>query len=345
MEAGVRFGMMPEESLKFGGAMAGMAGVGLDRLDPRYRDMAMAAQTQYGIEADVSGALLRGGRMGQGGFETTLKDTISDALSLGLEGQDLTSHVREIASRIMQFEQTGIPVARESLAHLQVGFAASLGPLRGQIVGQQFQAAIQQVGTAGPQNAAQFMALRMIGGYQGGGVEDLVRAQINMETGQGGPEGGASRFLATDPRKGLGWRAKVVQTRLGGIGMTIPTHEAMSYVQGKGDLEDRVKEYLDKSKASVAAQTPLEGVPELVPPEISREARTALEAFKAAEPLIAFMQTQREADTKALANIAMFAKELNLAATTANKVSEKLGEALKGIESVMDKALTALGKR
>ena len=153
--------------------------------------MAFAAQTRYGIGADVSGAFLgagrRGGMVGGGGAKGEAR-AIGDALRLGLQGSELTDYMQQMAQGFDQWKTTGIPINSGSIARMGTVFSGlGLGGLRGAALGQQMGAASQRLTQTGPQDAIDLLMLQNIGGYQGGGMNAYVEAMKQMESfGEGG---------------------------------------------------------------------------------------------------------------------------------------------------------------
>lgn len=158
---------------------------------------AFAAQTVYGVGAETAGAFLGAGRRGgmvgaEGRSAEMMAETIGDALSLGLEGSELTEYMQQMANGFESWKQTGMPINPKSIQALSTTFAgAGLGGVRGAVMGQQFGGAAQRITQTGVQDAIDLMMLQEVGGYKGGGMESYMEAMKKMESlGRPGEEGG-----------------------------------------------------------------------------------------------------------------------------------------------------------
>lgn len=156
---------------------------------------ALAAQTGFGINAQTSGALLRGARNGamQGGSSEgdTIAQAIGHATAMSLEGSDIGTHLGRMATGIQRFESTGIPLASSATSAIarsliHAGVAPSVAASRANA----FTSAVQQRAYEGlPTNSVDFAALVRLGGYKGGGSEDALSARARMIRGDFAPGG------------------------------------------------------------------------------------------------------------------------------------------------------------
>jgi hypothetical protein len=185
-------GVGEPEALQRAQAMVGAAGGTMQGL--RRQGMlrtGMAAEALFGVQAPTAGAFARGGRLGafagaqpgeRGMGARAMTEAIAGAMEMGLSGAEIPNYLQQIAGGITQWEQTGIPVAREAL----VGFGTEisklgLGGVRGGAVGAGFVRAAQGLSRRGPQSAGELMMLQTLGGFQGGGAGAFEQAQIQME--------------------------------------------------------------------------------------------------------------------------------------------------------------------
>ena len=193
-EAGARFGGMSEqEALQAFLPALQKAGGGIDTAQNQNAIGAtFAAQTRYGVGADVSGSFLGGRRRGGsiGGGANAGEDiakTIGDALSLGLEGSEVSEYLAQMAQHMDEWKTTGIPLNLKSMADLSKSFSGmGFGGQRGAVLGQQFAGAAQNLTMSGVQDPMDLMMLQTVGGYQGGGMGKYLDAMEKLESLGGG---------------------------------------------------------------------------------------------------------------------------------------------------------------
>jgi hypothetical protein len=180
---GTRFGMDMMGTREFLGSMLQVSGGSSARLSGRGADEAMAAQHRFGLGGDVSGAFMRGSGMGAGG---SMMDTLKQAMSLGLEGSDLTNYVRDMARLLMDFEQTGMPIAGESVRDMAAAAmgTGTFGSERARSVTSGLVSNARRIGGGGIGSAADFTFLRDFGGFKGGGTDDYLSAIGRLQRGE-----------------------------------------------------------------------------------------------------------------------------------------------------------------
>jgi hypothetical protein len=150
-------------------------------------DAAFAAQTQYKIGMETSGAFLQAGRRGglvgaQGRGGDAFKATIKEGLMLGLEGSELNHWMRTAAEGIQQFQQTGIPINTRSIAEMASGFAETgITGTRATSMARGLGAGLQAIGGRGVQSGVDHLMLQIFGGFQGGGAADYRQARRRMQ--------------------------------------------------------------------------------------------------------------------------------------------------------------------
>lgn len=339
-KAGVPFGMDANAVLGQAGAFLGTAGFGMEQFQKQGAQdafrAALGAQTRFGIGADVTGALVRGtttGALSMGGNQTeAITKAISNGVSLGLTGTDLQRYVSDIAQRIMAFEQSGIPVAEESLHSLQMGLASTLGSNRSMSVAGTFQQAGQRVGSgAGPTNAAEFLMLRELGGYNGGGVDEYVGAMERLEKGQFGPDE-FKRFTAA-----AGGNPLALRNLLGKVGVKTSISEARSMQSGQG--YGLFRERLGLGAENVQDLWS-QGLSNLGIASVSGSSKTAAalsnQQLSSGEKMLPIMQKMESVSANMLTNFTRFSDEMMGAATWAQKMSKELDGVFIKIKEVIE---------
>ena len=215
------------ESLEFMGQLMQTGGgrfeAGAPGMQP-FMEAAMGAQTLYGVGAETSGAFLqasrRGGLVGgRGRAGEELREALQDAVELGLNGAEINQYMQSVAQGIQQFQQTGIPMAKDSLKDMGLELSkGGLAPTRAQAVAQGFQRMVQNVGARGPTGGLDLMLMQQFGGYQGGGgPEALEQAFIQMEEMGERIKGGGLGALASDQAMS-GTMRRIMEMGGGGAG-------------------------------------------------------------------------------------------------------------------------------
>lgn len=197
-ELGLQLGGMAEtealravqEVLQVGGG--GMRGLRQTGMLPTM----FAAQTRFGMGADITGAYLQAGRAGRGGLvgaegrsDEALIGAIQDGMMLGLEGSELRDYMQQMAEGIQSWKTSGIPINQGSIGRLSRSImdTTTLGGVRATAIGRGLAGAAQAVSETGVQDAIDLMMLQTMGGYRGGGLEEYEKAQMRLEE-MGGPE-------------------------------------------------------------------------------------------------------------------------------------------------------------
>ena len=255
--AGLHYGAMAEpEALQFaagvtqagGGGRYGMQRAGMTQA-------AFAAHRVYGMDEGTIGSFLKAQRRGGlAGMEVggagmggaTLTSTIGDAMKLGLEGSELNNYMKIVADGIQQFEQSGIPFAKDSFAGMadEMAKMGASGP-RGAFIARGVTQAAQGLSSKGPQNAADLMMMQTMGGYQGGGAESFEAAQLQMEQGKMDPKNMTKLFQRYMKAGGGGASGRqLFRHVMGGMGVQIGVKESqLMGAQMEGNLSaDQQKE-------------------------------------------------------------------------------------------------------
>jgi hypothetical protein len=154
----------------------------------RMTGAAMAAQTMFGVGPGVSGAFLGAGRragslVGAGGQGAdAMTGALRDALEQGLEGAEVTTYLEQMARGIQAWEQTGIPVNKDSLKNLGLEISgAGIAGTRAAHMASGMQQYAQTIGQRGIQGGMDLLMLQKIGGFKGGGAQDYERSIMNLE--------------------------------------------------------------------------------------------------------------------------------------------------------------------
>lgn len=163
---------------------------------------AFAAQTMFGVAPQVAGAFglaqRRGGLIGgRGGPGEGLRSALEDAISLGLEGAEITNYMQMVAQGIQSFQQTGIPMNKDSIRSMSEAFSgAGVGGVRASTMARGFQNYVQTMGERGITGGGDIMLLQALGGWKGGGGRDYVKALMRLESmkieGPGGIQAGGA---------------------------------------------------------------------------------------------------------------------------------------------------------
>lgn len=250
-------------SLQFAGQVLRASGGNFDDLgDIR---AAMAAKTAYSIGPGTSGAFFRGARqggmVGGGTGPENLARAIADAQRMGLENSEIGEYVEEIAGYLSEFKQSGIPVNSTSIAQLGASLAVSgLGTMRGHMVGASLARSAAHIAGTGPQSPAQFQMLQLLGGFQGGGLDELSDALVNLETtGKGGklPENALKELIrraivAGGPGRGAGEMSLFSVFRELGAPIGRLEARSMRKFQAEERLEPDEQRALDDAKSKIA---------------------------------------------------------------------------------------------
>ena len=200
--AGLKYGGMSEaDALQAAQGVLQVSGGGMtDLRESGMLPTAFAAQTKYGLGADITGAFAGAGRTGRGGLvglggegvtsAEKMTIAIQDGLSMGLEGSELQEYMAQMAQGIQSWKSTGIPINPASIAGLGMAVTnnTALGGLRGSAIGRGLATAAQGVSETGVQDAVDLQMLQTMGGFKGGSLEDYEAAQVKMEE-MGGPGG------------------------------------------------------------------------------------------------------------------------------------------------------------
>ena len=156
-----------------GGGTAQMAGSG-------FIGAAMAARTTMGISPETAGAFALGGRTnavrGTGAGDPTkmLMDVIQQTRDLGLQGSDAQQYLQQMAEGIRQFQQSGMPLEKDSIYGITRGLTGfgGMGAMQAQRAAFNLQGRGQDLYDSGPQSSMD-LAILQAGGFKGG-IDSLL---------------------------------------------------------------------------------------------------------------------------------------------------------------------------
>jgi hypothetical protein len=344
ISAGIRFGLDPRQAIQAGSELVNTAGLNLEDVSKGRLTTAMAAQRRFGVGMGESGTMMRGERSGAlgGSYESNLQGALETAHSMGLRGQDVSNYVRDIASKVQSFEQTGIPVARKSLGQLQLGLAQVVGGMRGQVLGQQLMGTVQNIGMNGPKDAAQMLAFRQMGGFSGGNINDYWAAQKKMAA--GGDTEGLGRMLSA-VQEGLdepGAKSLAVKNLLGRLGVNINPGEADAFTGGDTSmLETWRGQMAAGGKAAGRVGGELAGA-QATGTEQEVAASEAAKYASGEKVITAFLEFEKVSN-QGIKDVAVFGKELGQMAGWAAKTSEEFTGILEKWKKITDDTLHKMG--
>jgi len=243
-----RYGMGREEILQQaaglyqagGGRFTGRGG------QSRMLETSVAAQRQFGVGLDVSGAFLgasrRGGLVGgRGRGADALTSALSDAVSQGMQGSEIVRYMQITAQGIQQFQTTGIPFNKESIKGMgdELGRAGIGGP-RGVEMARGLQQYVQGIGQRGITGGLDLMMMQAFGGFQGGGPQDFEKSILQMESmggkGVGGVKAGTPMAEMINRLVKMGGGARgggvtFMRRAMGRAGMQMSMGESMALVE------------------------------------------------------------------------------------------------------------------
>ena len=344
---GANYGMDVNATAQFMSQILQLAGGNFKQINAGNLQLAAGLDRRYGVGGDVFGAFMRGGRtgatMGADG-EKAIIDAMKQGVSLGLEGSDLSNYMRETASTLMQFDQTGIPLDIAQLA--QAVATSGFGTMRGGTIARGFREVGAQIGSSGPQNAMQFLIFRKLFGYQGGGVDDYVNAAENASTGTF-VEGGFQNLLGSlSQSKNPRVNGLVIQQAFSQAGIQIGLPEAIKVASGDQDAIEQAKktiaagtqEALGLSSGGIAAA----GV-EATPGAARAAAGLANERIGAGERMLPAMQEFERSTTQMLKNASEFSGIVKDIAKVATEISKALGPGATKLADVLESIAIKVG--
>lgn len=336
---GINMGIYdPTQARQFGGQLATTMGGGLGQFQGGagrgFLRSAIAAQTTFGLGANVTGAFGRAGNLGAikgglGGADAAMARTIGDALALGLEGSDLQNYMQQTAQSLMSFERTGIALNPEAAGRISSTMGMNgLGAIRGGAVGRGMLAAGGRMSQSGPQNAIELMMFQDMFGFKGGGLEGYAAAQRRAETGQV-EVGGVERFLMNtlSGAQGAGEGQMRLQAVFGKLGISVGATEmhrmAGGDPEGLAAARDKITAAMDR-RAKMREAGGLTGLAGgIVDPLLQKKARLQQTKEGVGERMAGTALEFERGQTAALKNFSKLAPEMKKAATALSNLADK----------------------
>ena len=295
--AGSEFGYSKAESMQMATQMAQRGG---GAPSANAVKTAMAAQRRYGVSMDTAGSFQLAQRQGGIAGGTGMVGAINQAKRMGLEGSEVTDYLQEIAQGISNFQQTGIPINPRSITGLARSVAVTgVGIARGRKIAASMVGAGQQLSKTGPQSGVD-MLMYQAAGYKGGGLEDLLQADLALEKGLDPDQMmGVMKKIA---KAGGGGASSVyaLQRGLAGKGVDISKSESLALVNkfqnkslSKGDAA-RVKDIkarmasggLDAPGSAGDLQAMAKGLTSALAPHVIRQAEMVDKQLEAGQKLL-----------------------------------------------------------
>lgn len=206
----------------------------------------LRAQRLLGADSGTIGSFLRAGRRGgltgAAGGEG-LEVAIGQAVTLGLEGSEITEFLRITAQGIDQFRNTGVPFNQQSIGALTAGFKGAVGVDLARNLAQGLTGAGQRLATQGPQNAFDLLTLQAFG-FQGGGDRELGTALDRAETGDFDTQGLQNVLGLFGNREDPRGLQRFLQRATGQTFGRGATRQLQQLIQS-GDLEGAVNQFLE----------------------------------------------------------------------------------------------------
>lgn len=363
-QAGQFLGVSEEQAIQMVGGITGAAGGDVRQLQrqgmlgtgERGRPgAAIAAQALFGVEAPVTGAFARMGRLGaagglpgaQGAGSRMMTSAIADAMRMGLEGSEITTYLQQMAAGITQWEQTGIPIATDAMGEFGRAMSeAGFGGVRGAAVGGGFVRAAQALSTRGPQSAGELMMLQTMGGFRGGGAGAFEEAQIRLErlrSGEAGPEQ-VQELIGRFMQAGGGGAAGrlLARQQLSGMGIQVGAEE-MSLIGRRMQGETLTPEQTQRLQAIQAQREAAgQGAP-TSPEELQQRASRMMEGFGAALQKRARIENQQaDAGERMIPTLNNLDK---MTANLASKFTELADEPMKKLTGAMEELTAAIADK
>lgn len=346
--AGMEYGVAhQEQALQYGAQYGQMTGQTSRTMNMDDFRASLAAQN-LGMGLDTSAALTRGRNMGgmrngtgveQGSTASILSRLAASAEALGMQGSDRDRYMREMASAVLNWDKTGIPVNFEGQNGMQSFLSGGMSPQRAQHVASQLQNSIQSVGMQGPQSGLDFAMLQDFGGYSGGGLDDFIDAAEKM---QGGGDGvsnarGLDKLInrarnAPMSKKGQSW---LLSGWLQDRGISMGSQEARESLLDAGSAEEAFTNFTKKRDASTFDV--LAAGRSTIDQSRFGSDRSDAARLTAGEPLIQSMRNFQDIQTEMLSDFGKFSTEINF-------VTDKMKEGAKEVRVIADTVRSVLTK-
>ncbi len=256
-------GLSANESAALVGQMAAAGGGYGTRYSQGTLREAFAAQAGLGIDTGTSGVLARGDALGAttGRGASALAKSVADAVSLGLQGSEITKYVQGIAGNIEGFASTGIKV--DATAQGAVGrvleTTGGYAGVRAAALSRGVGATMDQLADSGPQSPGQMLMLRAAG-FDPSRPDSFYEAQARLDDASPGDRArifSSARATALRGMRGLSGYGKAAAYRRFAQenGMNLRIGEARREVLGNASSADISRALTAPDAQAAMAQT------------------------------------------------------------------------------------------
>ena len=223
-----------------GNAMYGqfMSGAGAP-LSSRSFGLGMGAQQNYGVDLGTTGSLLSGFRRGsgatEGGARGQFAKEMSAAVTMGLDGAELTGYMQQTAQMVTQQAELGARQLDMAAYHTaEKGLAATVGGFQSARITRGFSQGVSEMGYSGAGGATEFNLAVQAGYRPGQGMDSYFGALQKMQDVGSNPElmeGYLERFM--DPSVGgENTRTGMIQRALQATGVRVHADTARRIAGG-----------------------------------------------------------------------------------------------------------------
>lgn len=326
-----RYGYSRAEMEEMGGALTQSAGHGMATTEVReIMPVAAAAQRAYGVGPEVSGkfaqAAITGGIVGGPAGKEGLLSSLSDAVSLGLEGSDLQDYLRQIAGGFDEWKTTGIALNSKTLGEMSKDFSAlGMAGVRAANMAMGMQQAGKTLAEGGPTTPEQLMLLKTAYGFKGGGLGEYNEALMRAQEGKV-EKGALWKILGQAEKAGGGTEAgaeSVAVSMFGQLGITKSRREVRDLLQNKSMINE--EEFTNKYEPTVFSEKGLSAtadkMTDLIAPNVKAQAALQDKQIAIGTSMI---DTMNKLELASLATTAAFEKSLGPAVAKFATVAEKV---------------------
>ena len=233
---GEGFGYAPSESNQMYGQFMSQAGQPLEKGS---FGAALGAQQSYGVGLETSGSMMhsfmRAGGENQGGARREFKEQLAAAVTLGLDGSELTGYMQQSAELLSQQVEIGArDLDMSTYQSAELNLSEIVGGLQGGRITRGFSQGVSEMGYAGSGGATE-LQLAMAAGYQPGeGMESYHAARRKMQDVGTNPElmeSYLARYTSEDVG-GIETRTAATQRALEAVGVRVHADTAQRIVEG-----------------------------------------------------------------------------------------------------------------
>lgn len=183
---GIQLGLKPQEALQQAASLAQAAGSPVSASE---FGSAMGIQRTTGVGLSQQGSAIRAlrqsGGMGTGEAVQAMADTVAAAVSIGLEGSEITNELTKQTAFLQRQADMGIKFDATSILATQAALATQTGGavsgFRAGDIARGFAAGGSEVGHTGPKNAMDLRLMRALGFTGKGGAEEYAAIRLKMQ--------------------------------------------------------------------------------------------------------------------------------------------------------------------